>query len=136
MGCCQVRTGCTMRLDVTDGRVPASCLLTLAFLDESQSANPLKTITAGHFVRYSDLTDTAYEVEQFWAHNKRRHVVMIDKRRLLRPQLKADCNCELQAQRRIALVTSRARVAEGRVRGHRKAFWHWRSEGVGRRPEN
>ena len=53
--------GYKLHLDVADGDIPISCLLTSASLHDSQAAIPLATMTAGRLTNLYDLMDSAYD---------------------------------------------------------------------------
>ena len=52
--------GYKLHLDVADGQIPISCLLTAASLHDSQAAIPLATMTAQRVTSLYDLMDCAY----------------------------------------------------------------------------
>src|ERR1700674_581507 len=53
--------GYKLHLDIADGDVPISALLTSASLHDSQAAIPLATMTAGRVTNLYDLMDSAYD---------------------------------------------------------------------------
>lgn len=54
--------GYKLHLDVADGGIPISCILTSASVNDSQVAMPLATLTAQRVVNFYDLMDSAYDV--------------------------------------------------------------------------
>jgi len=60
--------GYKLHLDVADGQISISCLLTAAILDDSQVAIPLATITAQRVTSLYDLRDAAYDAKQIREH--------------------------------------------------------------------
>jgi len=62
--------GYKLHMDVADGQIPISCLLTSASLHDSQVAIPLATITAGKVTSLYDLMDSAYDAREIREHSK------------------------------------------------------------------
>ena len=62
--------GYKLHLDVADGQIPISCLLTAACLHDSQVAIPLATITAQRVTSLYDLMDCAYDANEIHAHSR------------------------------------------------------------------
>ena len=62
--------GYKLHLDVADGQIPVTCLLTAASLHDSQAAIPLATITAQRVVSLYDLMDCAYDVNEIHAYSR------------------------------------------------------------------
>lgn len=62
--------GYKLHLDVADGQIPVSCLLTSASLHDSQAAIPLATMTAQRVVSLYDLMDSAYDAGEIHAHSR------------------------------------------------------------------
>jgi len=54
-------TGYKLHLDVADGQIPISCILTSASLHDSQAAIPLALATAQRVTSLYDLSDSAYD---------------------------------------------------------------------------
>ena len=54
--------GYKLHLDVADGGIPISCILTSASVNDTQVALPLATLTAQRVVNLYDLMDSAYDV--------------------------------------------------------------------------
>ena len=53
--------GYKLHLDVADGQIPISCILTSASVHDSQVALPLATMTAQRVTNLYDLMDSAYD---------------------------------------------------------------------------
>jgi hypothetical protein len=71
--------GYKLHIDVADGDIPVSCLLTSASLHDSQAAIPLATITAERLTNLYDLMDSAYDAPEIRARsNALGHVPIID----------------------------------------------------------
>jgi len=72
-------TGYKLHLDVTDGGIPVSCLLTSASLHDSQVAIPLATLTASKLTNLYDLMDSAYDAPEIKAMSASLgHIAIID----------------------------------------------------------
>jgi len=72
-------TGYKLHLDVADGSIPISCLLTSASLHDSQAAIPLATMTAARLTSLYDLMDSAYDAPEIKDHSRSLgHVPIID----------------------------------------------------------
>lgn len=69
-GYCQYWRGYKLHLDVADGQIPVSCLLTAASLHDSQAAIPLATLTAERVTSLYDLMDSAYDAGEIHAHSR------------------------------------------------------------------
>jgi hypothetical protein len=137
--------GYKLHLDVADGDIPVSGLLSSASLHDSQAAIPLATMTAGRVINLYDLMDCAYDAPEI--RDKSRalgHVPIIDKHPRNVPGGKAEIKAEARAQRcagyelaedvryneRSAAERVNARLKDEfggrnvRVRGHAKVFCH------------
>ena len=137
--------GYKLHLDVADGDIPVSGLLSSASLHDSQAAIPLATMTAGRVINLYDLMDCAYDAPEI--RDKSRalgHVPIIDKHPRNVPGGKAEIKAEARAQRcagyelaedvryneRSAVERVNARLKDEfggrnvRVRGHAKVFCH------------
>ena len=72
-------TGYKLHLDVADGCIPISCVLTAASTHDSQVAIPLAEISAQRTSSLYDLMDSAYDDELIRQHSKQLgHVPIID----------------------------------------------------------
>jgi len=71
--------GYKLHLDVADGQIPISCVLTSASLHDSQVAVPLAELTAQRVTSLYDLMDRGYESDLIGEHSRRLgHVPIID----------------------------------------------------------
>jgi hypothetical protein len=62
--------GYKLHIDVADGQIPISCLLTAASLHDSQAAIPMATLTAQRVTSLYDLMDSAYDANQIHQHSR------------------------------------------------------------------
>ena len=69
--------GYKLHLDVIDGDIPASAILTSASLHDSQVAIPLAQMIAGRIVNLYDLADAAYDAKEIRAMSVRLGLVPI-----------------------------------------------------------
>jgi hypothetical protein len=70
--------GYKLHLDVADGQLPISAVLTSASVHDSQVAIPLMTMTAQRVVHLYELMDSAYDAEAIHAHSRQlNHVPII-----------------------------------------------------------
>jgi hypothetical protein len=70
--------GYKLHLDVADGQIPVSALLTSASLHDSQVAIPLMTMTSRRVVHLYELMDSAYDAGEIHAHSRQlNHVPII-----------------------------------------------------------
>ena len=87
--------GYKLHLDVADGQIPVSCILTSASLHDSQAAIPLAQISAGRITNLYDLMDSAYDAEPVRKHSLGLgHVPIID----ANPRRDTARKAELQAE--------------------------------------
>ena len=87
--------GYKLHLDVGDGGIPLSGILTSASLHDSQVAIPLATMTAQRVTSLYDLMDSAYDAPEIRAHSEALgHVPIID----VNPRRNAALKRELQQQ--------------------------------------
>lgn len=71
--------GYKLHLDVADGSIPISCILTSASVHDSQVAIPLATMTAARVTNLYDLMDAAYDSADIRDHSRSlNHVPIID----------------------------------------------------------
>ncbi|MFI5344031.1 MAG: transposase, partial [Chlamydiales bacterium] len=87
--------GYKLHLDIADGCVPISAILTSASLNDSQAAIPLAEMTVRRVINLYDLMDAAYDAPGIIAHSKSLgHVPLIDKNprrdKALAEELKAE----------------------------------------------
>jgi len=77
-GCEQYWRGYKLHLDVADGQVPVSAVLTSASVHDSQVAIPLMTMTSKRVVHLYELMDSAYDADEIHAHSRElNHVPII-----------------------------------------------------------
>jgi hypothetical protein len=70
--------GYKLHLDVADGQIPVSAVLTSASVHDSQVAIPLMTMTSGRVVHLYELMDSAYDADAIHAHSRQlNHVPII-----------------------------------------------------------
>lgn len=62
--------GYKLHIDVADGQIPISCLLTAASLHDSQVAIPMATLTAQRVTSLYDLMDSAYDAAEIHQHSR------------------------------------------------------------------
>lgn len=138
-------TGYKLHLDVADGGIPISCLLTAASLHDSQVAIPLASMTAARITNLYDLMDSAYDTPEIRDHSRSLgHVPIIDinprSTRGLKEELKAEkrrCQRlghrpaeEIRYNERTTVERVNARIKDEfggrtvRVRGHAKVMCH------------
>lgn len=136
-------TGYKLHMDVADGDIPVTCMLTSASLHDSQAAIPLATITASRVTNLYDLMDSAYDAPEIKAKSLAlEHVAIIDPNP--RRGGKAEAEREAKAKRKAGYkpaedvrynerssaerVNGAAKDSFGarhvRVRGHDKVFCH------------
>ena len=137
--------GYKLHLDIADGCIPISAILTSASLNDSQVAIPLAEMTARRVINLYDLMDAAYDAPGIIAHSKSLgHIPLIDKNprrdKALADELKAESkrqkllNLELAEKirynERTTAERANARLKDefgGRVvtvRGHVKVMCH------------
>jgi hypothetical protein len=137
--------GYKLHLDVADGDIPISAVLTSASLHDSQVAIPLATMTAKRVTNLYDLMDSAYDAPEIKAKSLAMgHVPIIDQHPRSVPGGKEAIAAEARAQRKAGYVLaedlrynerSAAERVNGRikddfggryvrVRGHAKVFCH------------
>ncbi|HXR38650.1 MAG TPA: transposase [Terracidiphilus sp.] len=87
--------GYKLHLDVADGQIPISCILTSASLHDSQAAIPLARLTAQRITHLYDLMDSAYDAQSIHEHVRGLgHIPIID----AHPRRDASQKAELQAE--------------------------------------
>lgn len=71
--------GYKLHVDMADGDIPISAVLTSASLHDSQAAIPLAQMSAQRVTNCYDLMDAAYDAEEIWKHSRNlNHVPIID----------------------------------------------------------
>ena len=137
--------GYKLHLDVADGDIPISAILTSASLHDSQAAIPLATMTAGRVINLYDLMDSAYDAPEIKAKSLALgHVPIIDPHPRSVPGGKQAIAAEASARRTAGYAlaedvrynqrSAAERINGGlkddfgaryvRVRGHTKVFCH------------
>jgi hypothetical protein len=88
-------TGYKLHLDVADGGIPISCVLTAASVHDSQVAVPLATMTAARVTSLYDVMDSAYDDPMIRSHSQSLgHVPLID----VNPRANKELKQELEAE--------------------------------------
>ena len=137
--------GYKLHLDVADGDIPISAMLTSASLHDSQAAIPLATMTASRVINLYDLMDSAYDAPEIKAKSLALgHVPIIDPHPRNVPGGKEAIAAEARGRRKAGYTLaedvrynerSAAERVNGslkddfggryvRVRGHAKVFCH------------
>lgn len=124
--------GYKLHLDVADGQVPLSCLLTSASLHDSQAAIPLARLTAGRVTSLYDLMDRGYESAHIEACSRGLgHVPIIDHQQRAgsaQPPMAPHQRARFATRTTVERVYSRVKDEFGgrylRVRGHAKVMAH------------
>lgn len=127
----QVWIGYKLHLDVADGQIPISAVLTSASLHDSQVALPLATLSAERVTNLYDLMDAAYDADAIRQHSRDLgHVPIIE--RVQRGEipvkmLKHEAS-RFRERTTVERVYSRLKDEFGgrnvRVRGHLKVMAH------------
>jgi len=98
--------GYKLHLDIADGCVPISAILTSASVHDSQVAIPLATMTAKKVTGLYELMDAAYDVSGIYEHSRSLgHVPLIDKNPRRNKALADELEAELKRQKLINLVS-------------------------------
>ena len=137
--------GYKLHLDVIDGCIPVSALLTSASVHDSQVAIPLSTITSKKITNLYDLMDSAYDVEGIHLYSKSLgHVPLIDQNPRRNQEMKKELESEAKARKTLKWQppetlrykerttaergNSRLKLEFGactlKVRGHKKVLCH------------
>lgn len=69
--------GYKLHLDVADGQIPISAILTSASVHDSQVAIPLMTMTSARVTHLYELMDSAYDADEILAHSRQLNHVPI-----------------------------------------------------------
>jgi IS5 family transposase len=126
-GNAQVWIGYKLHVDVADGQIPISCILTSASLHDSQVALPLASLTAQRVTSLYDLMDAGYDADGIRDHSRSLgHVPIIERvKRVEMPKHEASRYRERTSVER---VYSRLKDEFGgryvRVRGNAKVMAH------------
>ncbi len=123
--------GYKLHLDVADGQIPISCLLTSASLHDSQVAVPLAEMTAQRVTSLYDLMDKGYESDLIREHSQRLgHVPIIDRQKRGGQECQMAPHESARFRERTAVERVYARLKEEygassvRVRGAAKVMAH------------
>lgn len=136
--------GYKLHLDVADGEIPITALLTSASLHDSQAAIPLGVLTAGRVSNLYDLMDSAYDAPEIRAKSRDLgHVPIIDRNprsTTLKEELETEARArkvagyqlaeDIRYNERSASERVNARLKDEfggrnvRVRGHAKVMCH------------
>lgn len=93
-------TGYKLHLDIADGCIPISAILTSASVHDSQVAIPLATMTARKVINFYDLMDSAYDVPVIKEHSSALgHVPLIAKNPRRNKELKELIELEEKARK-------------------------------------
>lgn len=118
--------GYKLHIDVADGQIPISCILTSASLHDSQAAIPLATLSAERTTNLYDLMDAAYDAEEIRQHSRSLgHVPLIDINTRRNKALKEELELEAHRLKRLGFqrpedVRYNERTASERVNGRLK----------------
>lgn len=123
--------GYKLPLDVADGQIPISCVLTSANLHDSQAAIPLATMTAARVTSLYDLMDSAYDCQRIEENSRSvGPVPILEKLQRGKGLVPRDPHQALRFDERTAVERVHARLKDEfggrtvRVRGHRKVMAH------------
>jgi hypothetical protein len=137
--------GYKLHLDVADGQIPISCILSSASLNDSQVAIPLASMSAQRVTNLYDLMDAAYDAQGIRDYSVGLgHVPIIDVNPRRNKELKEALAAELRRNKRLGIdraeqiryrerstverVNGRLKEEFGgrtvNVRGHAKVFCH------------
>ena len=137
--------GYKLHVDVSDGDIPISCVLTSASLHDSQVAIPLATITNERVASLYDVMDSAYDAPEIKDYSRSLgHVPIIDANPRSTPGLKQEFADETKRRKlvghqlaedvryneRSAVERVNGRIKDDfggrdiRVRGHKKVMCH------------
>jgi hypothetical protein len=125
-------TGYKMHIDVADGDIPVSAILTSASVHDSQAAVPLAQMSAQRVTNLYDLMDAAYDAPEIHAISRRLgHVPIIDhnpRRGSLKKKMDPPEQERLRERSAAERVNSNLKDNHGgrhvRVRGHKKVYCH------------
>jgi len=99
--------GYKLHLDVADGDIPVSCVLSSASLHDSQAAIPLACMTAERVTNCYDLMDSAYDAPEIRDHSlSLGHVPIIDVNPRSRPGLKQEMAEEARRRKLVGHKTA------------------------------
>jgi transposase len=123
--------GYKLHLDVADGQIPISCVLTAASVNDTQVAIPLAMMSAQRVTNLYDLMDTGYDCTAIREHSRKLgHVPIIPFQKRGSQQRDLDPHEKVRMRERTAVerVYSRLKDEFGatsvRVRGWKKVMTH------------
>jgi hypothetical protein len=124
--------GYKLHIDVADGEVPLSCILTSASLHDSQAAIPLARMSADRVTSLYDLMDRGYESQHIDAYSRGLgHVPIIDRQKRVgapAPVMAPHESVRYRERTTVERVNSAIKDGFGaryvRVRGHAKVMAH------------
>jgi hypothetical protein len=123
--------GYKLHMDVADGNVPISCLLTSASVHDSQAAIPLARMTADRVTSLYDLMDRGYESQHIDAYSRRLgHVPIIDHQKRAGSDQPMQPHEQIRFRERTTVERAYSRLKDEfggrfvRVRGHAKVMAH------------
>lgn len=123
--------GYKLHLDVADGQIPISCVLTSASVNDTQVAIPLATISAQRVTSLYTLSDTGYDataVREYEIQLGHVPIIPSQKRGAQRPELAPHQKARYRERTAIERVFSRLKdeygAANVRVRGGAKVMAH------------
>ena len=124
-------TGYKLHMDVADGQIPISCVLTSASLNDSQVAIPLALMTAQRVTNFYDLMDAGYDCEGIRGYSRKLgHVPIIDRQKHGSVELQMAPHEKVRYRERTTVERVYARLKEEfggstvRVRGWAKVMAH------------
>lgn len=124
-------TGYKLHLDVADGQIPISCVLTSASLNDSQVAIPLALMTAQRVTSFYDVMDAGYDCDVIRQQScKLGHVPLIDRQKHGSVKLEMAPHEKIRYRERTTAERVNARLKEEfggnmvRVRGWAKVMAH------------
>lgn len=123
--------GYKLHMDVADGQIPISCLLTSASVHDTQAAIPLAEMTALRVTNLYDLMDKGYESLCIEQHSQKLgHVPIIDRQRRGGQEVEMEPHRAVRFRERTAVERVYARLKDEfggqqvRVRGAAKVMTH------------
>jgi IS5 family transposase len=123
--------GYKLHMDVADGQIPISCVLTSASLNDTQVAVPLALLSAQRVTNCYDLMDAGYDSEQLRQHSAELgHVPIIPRQKRGSQQPVMDPHQQVRFRERTAVERVYSRLKEEfggnfvRVRGWAKVMAH------------
>jgi hypothetical protein len=124
-------TGYKLHMDVADGQIPISCVLTSASLNDSQVAIPLALMTAQRVTSCYDLMDAGYDCDAIREYSRKLgHVPIIDRQKHGSVLLEMAPHEKIRYRERTTVERVNARLKEEfggstvRVRGPIKVMAH------------